>query len=149
MTQYVDDLNIDGTGKVTPARYDATADTWMMDGSNYVKNPSGNWIPAQGTESGDTKVSVVGAKNIEIGTINVGTSAIEIKVGETPLASRKRVLLRVMGDDAVFIGKANTVTISNGFPIMPGETFVFDLESTVRLYAVASSTQKLSIIETN
>lgn len=95
----------------------------------------------------ETDVNVVNASEIGggaipittdslIGRVAIGTTETEIKVGASPLAERKELL--VINDSSYFVFIALTATFAtdNAFFLFPGESITFDLDSstTVNIY---------------
>ena len=53
---------------------------------------------------------------------NISTTAVEIISAN---ASRKTILLQNNSSDTIYLGKANTVTDSNGYPLIYGQSVLF------------------------
>ncbi|ARK28803.1 hypothetical protein [Halalkalibacter krulwichiae] len=119
----------EANGKIAPAYWD---------------EPIGDWRPPRGA-GGATYVHITNLpairefKNL---SVHVGTSPVSIANGH-----KKKLVLRVVGDGPVYLGSDSNVSVDNGFPILPGETFI--LEGDFTLYAIATISQQLKILELN
>jgi hypothetical protein len=116
--------------------------------SQHFNDSIDDFEASKGEDGAAFVKNIAGAKNCETATIAVSTVAVEVK---TTITGRKTLRLRVIGNDAIFIGPRNDVTVATGYPVLPGSTkkFVIDKNSTFKLYAVAASPQTLKILETN
>lgn len=76
----------------------------------------------------------------------VGTSATDL--AGTDLANRKRILVQNRGGKAVFIGKDNTVTTSNGIELPSGSSMELDIGPSVNLHAISTAiNQDVRVLE--
>jgi hypothetical protein len=90
-------------------------------------------------------------KDFRVGQKTVGVSAVQIVAAELSDGNRKGILVKAYGsgDTAantvpVFVGNAQ-VTLTDGFPLAPGESIMFPIEDAGDLYAIASAAdQKLA-----
>jgi hypothetical protein len=116
--------------------------------SQHFNDSIDDFEASKGEDGAAFVKNIAGAKSCETATIAVGVAPIEVK---TAITGRKTLRLRVIGNDAVYIGPRNDVTTVNGFPVLPGSTkkFIIDKNSTFKLYAIAGSPQTLKILETN
>jgi len=76
--------------------------------------------------------------------VSVTTSATSIIASNTDEKSRK---IENLGSATIFIGGANTVTTTNGFPLNPGETLNISDYTGEVFGIVASGTADASYIE--
>ncbi len=78
--------------------------------------------------------------------ISVGTSAVPLP--ETPLVSRRALVIHNNGSEAVYIGD-ETVTASNGFPLSAGEKIAFDIQGNekAKIFAISMGTVDVRILE--
>jgi hypothetical protein len=85
-----------------------------------------------------------------VGTLSIGTAALELKIGASKLPSRRSVYVFNNSAQDVYVGLGNTVTTANGYPIKIGTERRFDLLSTetVALYAISSVASDIRIMET-
>ncbi|ARK32125.1 hypothetical protein [Halalkalibacter krulwichiae] len=111
--------------------------------SNYLLTNSGIYVPARGTNEGAQKSQSIGANTFNVRTLSVNTSPIEITGS---LSDKRKMLVRVV-DGIVYIGPQNTVTVNNGFPILAGETVVFEISSNLRVFGIAATHQIIKIME--
>ncbi|WP_209121503.1 hypothetical protein [Alkalihalobacillus sp. BA299] len=126
--------------------------TWT---NKQPKTVNGLPLPQKYNPVTDDHIASVGEEDIQNGfsvnSLTVGTTAVELKAGDTALAKRRKVIFRVSGDDAIFIGHDSSVTTTTGYPVLPGETFKvrFDPSKAIPIYAIAASDQTVKIMETN
>jgi len=88
----------------------------------------------------------VSSNSIAVGKKTVGTNQVALYAGSANLSGRRRIRLRCVGNDAVYVGTSG-VTTSTGYPILPGEEKIFDISAAVTLYGISSSNQTVHIIE--
>lgn len=78
------------------------------------------------------------------GTVSIATSATQILALNT---SQKKRLITNVGSATIFIGSNNSVTTSNGFPLLVGENLnIGDFNGTV-YGIVASGSEDLDFLE--
>jgi hypothetical protein len=117
--------------------YDAYASvkSWVS-GSDAVARPFVRDIP--------------GTSNAGVGERSVGNlEAVEIYAGAAAMPGRRKLRVRCVGNDTVYVGPAG-VTALNGFPVLPGERFEMDIDprSALQIYGIAGSgTQKIRVME--
>lgn len=108
-------------------------------------------IPQKWNEVANEFTPFTGGVEIQNGfrTITVGVGSTATTLGG--MSGRRLVVMRVSGDDAVFIGSNNSVSVTNGFPILPGHSFLFHLDPMVAvdIYAIADSSQTVHLMEVN
>ena len=73
------------------------------------------------------------------GTLIVGTTAVELKVGGSPLANRVLATLYNDSSNTVYWGYTNGVTTANGTPIEKKQFVVWDIGPNTSVYLIASS----------
>lgn len=85
------------------------------------------------------------------GTVSVGATAVELMAWASALTSRRKIMLHIIGNDTVYVGPANTVTTTDGFPLLPGKTyeFIFNPMIVVSIFAIAASAQTVRVLEVN
>lgn len=112
--------------------------------SNLYQNPQPSQMV---TRDGDTRdmASILGATvrtGTTNGTLTIGTTAVEIKIGASPLEKRHMVMVINDSNKDIFIGfDSGTLTTSNGIPIWKNteRTFRFDPHESVAIYGISSS----------
>lgn len=67
----------------------------------------------------------VGASNLAIGRVPVGTTQVELKVGESPLPNRRKLSIFCTGSDPVYLIEDGG-SVATGYPLVPGTSKVFD-----------------------
>lgn len=67
----------------------------------------------------------------------VGTSAVEL--ASSPLANRKKIIVQNNGSKDIFLGGANTVTVSSGIRVPRGASFELDWGPNVDLWAISGA----------
>lgn len=82
------------------------------------------------------------------GTLTLTTlnTAYEAKVGASRLTGRKSLV--IVAQDNMFWGYDNTVTTSNGIPLLKNQSVIFDVDpdSTFQVWLVASASSKTAKI---
>ena len=73
------------------------------------------------------------------GTLTVGTSAVEIKVGGSVLAGRKNVTLFNNSNSTIYWGYSNAVTTSTGTPIVKNQFASWSVGESVSIWVIAGS----------
>lgn len=73
------------------------------------------------------------------GAITVGTSAVEAKVGGSPLAARKLLTIHNNGSQDIFWGYADTVTTSSGTPIFKNQTAIFEFTEARTVWLISGT----------
>lgn len=73
------------------------------------------------------------------GAITVGTSAVEAKVGASPLAERKLLTIHNNGSQTIFWGYANTVTVSSGTHIFKNQTAIFEFTEARTVWLISGT----------
>jgi hypothetical protein len=85
--------------------------------------------------------SVIGL-NAEYGTVNVGTVAVELKIGADPLVYRSGIFASAdpNNSDNIYIGLDNTVSATHSFLCIPaGGAFSIDVDSSNDVHIFAKS----------
>lgn len=104
-----------------------------------------DWVTGADTTSAP-KIFIKPSWSVSFGKKTIGTTEVKLSVGASALANRKKLTIRVVGNDAIYIG-ATGVTTSTGFPLLSGEVKEFLVADTLDLYAIAASNQTAHIIE--
>lgn len=73
------------------------------------------------------------------GSLTVGTSAIEVKVGASKLEGRKQVTLYNNSNNIIYFGYTNAVTTSTGIPILKKQMITWDAGDILTIYVIAGS----------
>lgn len=72
--------------------------------------------------------------------LNVGLTAVELKVGGSPLANRKSASLFNNASNTVYWGYTNAVTTSTGTPIFKNQLVTWSVGPNTSIYIIAGST---------
>lgn len=73
--------------------------------------------------------------------LTVGTTAVEGKVGSSPLTGRKYVIFQAK-DNGLFYGLTNSVTTSNGIEIFKDQILMVPLGENTSIYFIATGAGK-------
>jgi hypothetical protein len=73
------------------------------------------------------------------GSLTVGTTPVEVRVGSSALEGRKIVTLFNNSNSTIFWGFTSGVTISTGTPIVKNQFVTWDVSQNVSIYVVAGS----------
>jgi hypothetical protein len=87
--------------------------------------------------------------DVYTGEKTIGTTAIELFAGDARAARRKSLCVYNNGTANVYWGGSD-VTTANGFPLLPGDSVIFDFERTdtpVSIYAVAAANNTVRVAE--
>lgn len=77
-------------------------------------------------------------QNLLSGSISVGTTGVEAKVGANPLANRKCLMITNLGQNTVYFG-AQGVSVATGTPIEKNQVLTISVGPNVRPYLVAGN----------
>ena len=80
------------------------------------------------------------------GTLSVGTSQVEIKVGGSKLAGRQEIVVSNNSNATVYYGPTG-VTISTGMPIVKGQIFFDNIGEASAVYLIAGSAANTVVIQ--
>lgn len=80
------------------------------------------------------------------GNLSVSTSAIEVKVGASPMDGRTVVTIQPLDGD-IYYGYDSSVTTSTGTKIFQGQFFPFEATEKLSIYVIAASTIDCRITE--
>jgi len=95
-----------------------------------------NWVDSSATGDLFTRDTLkVGGTQ---GSLTVGTSAVEVKVGASQLTNRKHVTLYNNSNTTIYWGLDSGVNTSTGTPIQKGEMVPWSA-STATIYVIAGS----------
>lgn len=86
----------------------------------------------------DVEYDIVNVSGV-FGTLTVGTSAVQLKVGGSNLTNRISVTLYNTSGNTVYWGYANTVTTSNGTPILKEQLASWAIGDQVSIWLIAGS----------
>lgn len=82
------------------------------------------------------------------GTLSVGTTSIEVKVGASRLEGRKTVTVYNSSNRVVYWGYTSAVTTSSGTPIEKKQLVTFDVGDNLSVYLIAETgTNEVRITE--
>jgi len=75
------------------------------------------------------------------GALTVGTTAVEVKVGGSPLTTRKLVTVYNNSNSTIYWGYTSGVTTTTGTPIFKNQTGRWDIsaETNAKIYLIAGS----------
>jgi len=92
------------------------------------------------TYSDDQTVTadIVNGSGLEA-ALTVGTTAVEVKVGGSPLTGRKVVTLYNNSNQILYWGFTNAVTTSSGTPIDKQEFIVWSVGDLISIWVIAGS----------
>jgi hypothetical protein len=96
--------------------------------------------PVASSSSGELKTQDI--LNLGTGTqaaLTVGTSAVEVKVGGSPLSNRKLVTLYNNSNTTIYWGFTSGVTTSTGTPIFKNQLYTWIAGSSQSIYVIAGS----------
>lgn len=71
--------------------------------------------------------------------LTVGTTAVEVRVGASPLANRKNVTLFNNSSVTMYWGFSNTVTVSSGTPIFKNQQVEWNVGPSQSIYVIAGT----------
>jgi hypothetical protein len=113
------------------------------DNPNLPKQWSEIIKPEKFTDSNPATVKLSGSYltvDPETGIKTVTSTAAEVFAGLEALSGRDKLIVYNEGSNNVYWGKG-TVTPTNGFPLLPGDSIVFSLDSNqnIPIYFVAES----------
>lgn len=80
------------------------------------------------------------------GALTVGTSAIELKVGASPLAERKVVTAQPLSGE-IFWGFDSSVTVTTGKKIFRGQDWSKEMGPTQSVFLIAATSINVRITE--
>jgi len=78
------------------------------------------------------------------GTVTVGTSAVEAKVGTTKLQDRELLIIHNSSNNTIYHGASN-VTVNTGVPIFKNQTVYIAAQQSV--YLIASSSNNTVVVQ--
>ena len=100
--------------------------------TNYAKTlPTGKLQTANITNDGGIQ-----------GVLTVGTSAVEAKIGGSPLTDRVSLTVYNDSDALIYFGFDNTVTTATGTPIFKKQLVAFDVGPDTSVYLIAGAASK-------
>jgi hypothetical protein len=73
------------------------------------------------------------------GSLTVGTSAVEVKVGASALTDRKSLSCRNNSAVTMFWGYSSGVTTSNGIPLYPQELITWNVSDVTPIYIISGT----------
>lgn len=118
---------------------------------NLYQNPQpSQWVNRQG----DTRdaSSILGAtvrSGSLFGTLEVGVTATSLRVGVSDLALRHTLIVHNDSANDIFVGFDNTVTTSNGLPIVAGDerSFFLDPNDGLELFGISGIASTVRVFE--
>lgn len=72
------------------------------------------------------------------GTVSVSTTAVELKVGASPLIGRDYIIIQPKAN-GVYIGYNSSVTVSNGIQLFKDQIISIEVGEGISVYAIADS----------
>lgn len=73
------------------------------------------------------------------GALTVGTTAVEARVGGSPLANRKGLIVHNNSNRIMYWGYDSSVTTSNGIPIFPGSAASWSIGPSLSIYLITDN----------
>jgi hypothetical protein len=120
------------------------ADLNQLESSQTIKiagaNSSGvenNFVNA--SSNGDLKTANVSNNGGVQAALNVGTSAVEVKVGASPYTERKSVTVFNNSNNTIYWGYTNAVTTSSGTPIFKNQQVEWAVGTGTSIWLIAGS----------
>lgn len=74
------------------------------------------------------------------GTLTVGTTAVEVRVGTSRLENRKSVTLYNSSNNTIYWGYTSGVTVSNGTPIARNQYVEWSIGDQLPIFVIAATT---------
>ena len=71
-------------------------------------------------------------------SLSVGTSAVEVKVGGSPLTRRKAVVMQPK-DNKIYWGYTNSVTTSTGVEMFKDQILILDIGPDISIWVIADA----------
>jgi hypothetical protein len=105
-------------------------------GADPVTGDESNFVGA--TSNNDLMVTDVPNTSGLYGTISVGTTPVELKVGAVALANRKIITVQPKGT-GVFFGYDASVTTATGSELFKNQTLIVPAGGLITVYLVASA----------
>lgn len=97
-----------------------------------------NFLPTANQKIEDTVRDILN-KTGDQGSLAVGVSAVEIKVGASRLAGRKSVTLYNNSNQTVFWGYTSGVTTSSGTPIEKSQFVTWEVGEDLAVFVIAAT----------
>jgi len=94
--------------------------------------------PVNSTSNGELLTADISNNGGTQGAITVSTSAIEAKVGASPLANRKSLTVHNNSNKVIYWGYTSGVTTSTGSPLAKDTTAVFSVGPSTSIYLIAA-----------
>lgn len=98
-------------------------DNYLADANKVIEDNIKNIINREGTQ----------------GSLTVGTTAVEVRVGASRLAGRKTVSLHNNSNQTIYWGYNSAVTTSTGTPIERAEFVVWSIGEDLPIFVIAGS----------
>lgn len=105
--------------------------------------------PIMSNGSGKLETSNVSNNGGVHGTLIVGTTAVELKVGASALVDRISAGLTNTSNTTIYFGYDNTVTTSTGRPIVKNQSADWDVGPNTTIFLIAGSTNNTIRISEN
>jgi len=96
--------------------------------------------PVHATAAGELAVVDTVRGSGSYGALTVGTSAVELKVGGSPLTNRKLVIFQNLSNKTIYWGFNSSVTTTTGLAIGGGLEKQFSVNDTVRIWVISANT---------
>jgi len=116
------------------------ADISDLQQSEVVRITNESETQVVGVTSEGEITSIDGIRNQGVnGSLTVGTSAVEVKVGAQNLANRKVVSIHNFSNRTIFWGYSNSVTVANGTPILRDDFVALGVSDNVSIWLISDT----------
>lgn len=97
--------------------------------------------PVQSNANGKLQVAHISNNGGVNGALTVGTTAVEAKVGGSPLSNRINLTVynNGSGNQVIYYGYSSGVTASNGIPIFAGQLLSLDVGPNTSVFLIGST----------
>lgn len=103
-------------------------------------NTGAETTPVNSSANGELRVSDVSNNGGTQAALTIGTTAVEAKVGASPLTNRKSLTIYNNSGNTLYWGYTSGVTVSNGTPLLRDSLAVFEIGTGTSIFLVASNT---------
>lgn len=95
--------------------------------------------PVTASSNGELQISDISNNGGVHGSLTVGTSAVEAKVGGSALANRKTLTIFNNSNADIYFGYSNTVTTAIGTPIFKSQFAEFEVGPSTTVWLIAGT----------
>lgn len=95
--------------------------------------------PVTASSNGELQISDISNNGGVHGSLTVGTSAVEAKVGGSALANRKTLTIFNNSNADIFFGYSNAVTTATGTPIFKNQFAEFEVGPSTSVWLIAGT----------